>query len=151
MAELREIELDRLTEWFGKSGAELHRKARGISDDAVSNEWERKSVGEQETFEVDSLEPAFVLGRAQALAAEVFRRFASDGFQEFRTVTLTVRFTGFVTLTRSRTGKAALHDLEELQAEVTRLLEPFFDERENPKRKKIRLIGVRMEKLGRPS
>jgi hypothetical protein len=27
------------------------------------------------------------------------------------------------------------------------LLEPFFDARENPKQKKIRLIGVRVEKL----
>ena len=30
---------------------------------------------------------------------------------------------------------------------VLRAAEPFFDARENPKRKKIRLIGVRVEKL----
>jgi hypothetical protein len=36
-----------------------------------------------------------------------------------------------------------------LQAEVRRLLEPFFDARENPRGKKIRLIGVRVEKLVR--
>jgi hypothetical protein len=34
-----------------------------------------------------------------------------------------------------------------MQGEVRRLLEPFFDARENPKGKKIRLIGVRVEKL----
>ena len=38
---------------------------------------------------------------------------------------------------------------EELQGEARRLLEPFFDARENPKGKKIRLIGVRVEKLVR--
>ena len=43
----------------------LSEKARGLSDDPVSNEWERKSVGEQETFEEDTLEPAFVLERAR--------------------------------------------------------------------------------------
>jgi len=32
---------------------------------------------------------------------------------------------------------------------VRQLLEPFFDSRENPKGKKIRLIGVRVEKLSR--
>jgi hypothetical protein len=37
--------------------------------------------------------------------------------------------------------------VEQLQAEVRQLLEPFFDARENPKGKKIRLIGVRVEKL----
>src|SRR6185295_5378004 len=74
VADLRAVEPARLAEWFGKLGLELHDKSRGISDDPVSNEWERKSVGEQETFEEDSLDPGFVLGRARALAAEVFRR-----------------------------------------------------------------------------
>jgi hypothetical protein len=37
--------------------------------------------------------------------------------------------------------------MEQLLTEVRHLLEPFFDTRENPKGKKIRLIGVRVEKL----
>ena len=78
VADLRAVEPARLAEWFGKLGLELHDKSRGISDDPVSNEWERKSVGEQETFEEDSLDPGFVLGRARALAAEVFRRVMGD-------------------------------------------------------------------------
>jgi len=107
-------------------------------------------VGEQETFEEDSLDRAFVLGRARALAGEVFGRFAADGFDAFRTVTVTVRFTGFVTVSRAHTGPGAWRTVDELEAEVVRLLEPFFDARENPKGKKIRLIGVRVEKLSRP-
>jgi len=149
IAELRSIELAQLREWFGRGGEDLHQKARGISDDPVTNEWERKSVGEQETFEEDRLDPAFILGRADALAAEVFRRFVAEGFATFRTVTVTVRFTGFVTVSRSRTGRDPLGTLDPLQAEVRTLLEPFFDARENPKGKKIRLIGVRVEKLSR--
>jgi DNA polymerase IV (DinB-like DNA polymerase) len=147
VAELRRIEVAQLTEWFGKWGGDLWRKARGMSDDAVSNEWERKSVGEQETFEEDALDPVFVHGRARLLAGDVYRRFAAEGFQAFRTVTVTVRFAGFVTRTRSRTGTPPFRSEEELQGEVHRLLEPFFDARENPKGKKIRLIGVRVEKL----
>jgi nucleotidyltransferase/DNA polymerase involved in DNA repair len=46
----------------------MAERARGISGSAVSNEWERKSAGEQETFERDTLEPALILARAQALA-----------------------------------------------------------------------------------
>ena len=149
IAELRDVELERLGEWFGKSGADLHRKARGLSDDPVSSDWERKSVGEQETFEVDSLDAAFVLGRARELAREVFRRLVADGFVAFRTVTVTVRHTGFVTVSRAHTGAAEWRTLEELETEAVRLLEPFFDARENPRGKKIRLIGVRVEKLSR--
>ncbi len=147
VAELRGLELAQVREWFGKGGEDLYRKARGISDDPVSNEWERKSVGEQETFEEDTLDPVFILGRAQELAGTVFRRFVAEGFEAFRTVTVTVRFTGFVTVSRSRTGQTPLTSVEELQAEIRQLLEPFFDARENPKGKKIRLIGVRIEKL----
>jgi DNA polymerase IV (DinB-like DNA polymerase) len=149
VADLRGVDLPQLRAWFGKAGEWLYEGARGISDDAVSNEWERKSVGEQETFEADSLDPVFVLGRADALAATVFRRLLAEGFAAFRTVTVTVRFAGFVTVSRSRTAKTPLADVEHLRSEVRRLLEPFFDARENPKGKKIRLIGVRVEKLSR--
>ena len=149
VADLVVVEPGRLVEWFGRHGADLHAKSLGVSDDPVSNEWERKSVGEQETFEEDSLDPAFVLGRARALAADVFRRFAADGFHAFQTVTVTVRFTGFVTVSRAHTSRTPLRTLEALEAEVAALLEPFFDSRENPKGKKIRLIGVRVERLTR--
>jgi len=149
VADLRQIELGQLREWLGKGGEDLYQKARGISDAPVSNEWERKSVGEQETFEEDTLDPAVVLERAQALANTVFRRFVGAGFAAFRTVTVTVRFKGFVTVTRARTGKLPLTELAGLQDEVRQLLQPFFDARENPKGKKIRLIGVRIEKLSR--
>ena len=147
VAELRQVELAQLTEWFGKWGGDLAEKARGISEDPVSNEWERKSVGEQETFEEDTLDPAFVFDRARLLAGAVYRRAVAEGFRAFRTVTVTVRFAGFVTRNRSHTGPAPFRHEAELQGEARRLLEPFFDARENPRRTKIRLIGVRVEKL----
>ncbi len=102
---------------------------------------------EQETFEEDTLDPAFVFERARLLAGEVYRRFVAEGLQAFRTVTATVRFAGFVTRSRSHTGHTPFRSEEELQGEMRRLLEPFFDARENPKGRKIRLIGVRVEKL----
>lgn len=150
VAELRGVDLAQLREWFGKGGEDLHRKARGLSDDPVTSEWERKSVGEQETFETDTLDREFVLERARELGETVFRRFVAERFEGFRTVTITVRFSGFLTVSRSRTGKAPFTSAEQLHAEVRQLLEPFFDERENPKGKKIRLIGVRVEKLVSP-
>ncbi|HEY7039628.1 MAG TPA: DNA polymerase IV [Methylomirabilota bacterium] len=147
IADLRAVDRERLREWLGRGGEDLHRKAHGQSDDPVSSDRERKSVGEQETFEVDSLDPAFVSERARVLGETVFRRFAAGGFDAFRTVTLTVRFSGFMTVSRSITGAAPFTTEAQLHEEVRRLLNPFFDARENPKAKKIRLIGVRVEKL----
>ena len=149
IAELRGVERAQLVDWLGKWGDDLHERARGISHSAVSNEWERKSVGEQETFEEDTLDATFVLARGRALAEGVFARMLAEGFRGFRTVTVTVRFENFVTLNRSRTTAVALAALDALADTAQRLLEPFFDQRENPKRRRIRLIGVRVEKLAR--
>ncbi len=151
IADLRSVERERLTEWFGKWGEELWRKSQGISESPVSNEWEPKSIGEQETFEEDTLEAAFILERARELAAAVFRRVLADGVRAFRTVTVTVRFANFVTTSRSHTAQVPLTTPEALDREVLRLLLPFLDARENPKRRLVRLIGVRAEKLVRES
>ncbi len=149
IAELRGVERPRLVEWLGKWGDDVYERARGVSLSPVSNEWERKSVGEQETFEQDTLDRSFVLERARALAAGVFARMLADGVRGFRTVTVTVRFEHFVTVSRSLTAETPLLTQDALEGTAHRLLLPFFDERENPKSRRIRLIGVRVEKLAR--
>jgi DNA polymerase IV (DinB-like DNA polymerase) len=149
IADLRAVEPSQLVEWLGKWGHDLYERARGVSVSPVSNEWERKSVGEQETFERDTLDRAFVLERARALSGGVFARMRADGFCGFRTVTVTVRFENFVTLSRSLTAESVLATREAVEETALGLLAPFFDERENPRRRRIRLIGVRVEKLER--
>jgi len=115
----------------------------------VSNERERKSVGEQETFEVDTRDTAFVLERARALAHTVWSRLESHGFRACRTVTVTVRFENFITFARSRTVSEACASEDVLRATALELLLPFLDDRENPRHRALRLIGVRAEKLAR--
>jgi DNA polymerase IV (archaeal DinB-like DNA polymerase) len=149
IAELRAVDSASLVESFGKWGREMHERAHGISQELVSDEWERKSVGEQETFEHDTLDAGFVLARSQALAANVVARMRAAGFSGFRTATVTVRFSNFVTRNRSRTVAKAAETADELETLARELLLPFFDERENPRRRQIRLIGVRAEKLVR--
>ena len=147
--ELRGVERDRLVEWFGRWGEGLHARARGVSDSPVSNEGEPKSVGEQETFEIDTLDADFILERARELARSVFARVDRHGFRAFRTVTVTVRFANFMTFNRSHTPREQLASEEALYAGAVRLLQPFLDERENPRQRKVRLIGIRAEKLVR--
>ena len=147
--DLRGLEPARLVEWFGRWGEDLHAKARGLSDSVVSNEWEPKSVGEQETFEVNTLDAELIRQRARALAGEVFARLLGQGFRACRTVTITVRFAHFRTVTRSHTSREEIASAEVLSTAVAGLFAPFFDARENPRGTKIRLIGVRAEKLVR--
>lgn len=149
VADLRGLERDQLAEWLGRSGEDLFLKARGLSESAVSNDRERKSVGEQETFEVDTLDTAFLQERARALARTVWSRLEGHGFRAFKTVTVTVRFENFITFARSRTSREAWTSEEALWMAALDLLLPFLDARENPRSRKLRLIGVRAEKLSR--
>jgi DNA polymerase IV (DinB-like DNA polymerase) len=145
--DLRGVELAQLAQWFGRWGEDLYAKARGLSDSVVSNEWEPKSVGEQETFEVNTLDADFIRERVRALAGEVFVRLQRQGFRACRTVTITVRFAHFRTLSRARTSREEFASPEALYIAAAELFAPFFDARANPRGTKIRLIGVRAEKL----
>jgi DNA polymerase IV (archaeal DinB-like DNA polymerase) len=145
--DLKRFTRAQLTEMLGKWGDDIYERARGRDDTPLITEWEAKSVGEQETFRTDTLDIAFVSERLTALCAGVFRRFTRDGFTSYRTVVLTVRFAGFETKNRSHTLAEPANDLRTLQFEAMKLLIPFAGGQENPHRKKIRLIGVRVEKL----
>jgi len=145
--ELRAVELEQFASAMGRWGAELYAKARGLSESAVSNEHERKSIGEQETFEEDTLEMSFVLDRARAITAHIFHGLQDRQFSSFRTVSVTVRFSNFTTLTRSHTPKQPVTTEDDMWVNVLRLLLPFLDRRQNPKMRPIRLIGVRAERL----
>ena len=151
--ELREVPQATLIQWFGSWGPRLFEKAQGIDDSPVSNEWTRKSISEQETFAHDSRDLALVTEQLNRMAERVLAKLRKNEFSGFRTLTLTVRFSDFETRNRSRTVKNGIlldnsgEALQLIQKRAMELLLPFFDPRENPCGKAIRLIGLRLEKL----
>lgn len=145
--DLQKLSRDELEDMFGKWGLDMYEKARGLDDSEVTEAYETKSVGEQETFAKDTKDPVIVLERLNALCRSVIDRFREEGFKRFRTVVLMIRFADFETKTRAHTLESAAMSRDTLQREAIRLLLPFFDARENPHGKHIRLIGVRVEKL----
>jgi len=145
--DLRAVEPLTLVDWFGRWGEELYDRARGVSTSPVSNAWAPRSVGAQETFEQDTRDPAFLVERLRALAREVAERAQAQGIPGFRTVTLTVRFEDFQTVSRASTTPEPRAGDDAIFQTALRLLLPFLDQRENPHRKRVRLLGVRVEKL----
>ena len=149
--DLRQVPETTLIEWFGKWGARLFEKVRGIDDSEVSNEWTRKSLGEQETFDADTRDQSVVMERLDRMAHRIIFKLVAKDFKGFRTVTLTVRFSDFQTSNRSRTLKNGIpiddNASRSLKETASSLLLPFFDARENPRGKAFRLIGLRVEKL----
>ena len=147
--DLRKFSVAELQEMFGKWGEALYERVRGRSDSPLVLEWEPKSVGEQETFDQDTLELDFIFQRLWLMCREVGQRLQREGFKTYRTVVVTVRFADFDTRSHSYTLPEPVASPRTLRFEAMKLLMPFLDQRENPKHKLVRLIGVRVEKLGK--
>lgn len=149
IADLKHYSKDKLQTMLGKGGLVLYEKIRGRGSAVIQEKPNiAKSVGEQETFSRDTLDSVFILERLQDLSRTVLSRFRQEGFLVFSTVTITVRFANFKTVTRAHTLAKSAETAEVLYFEALKLLMPFLDSRENPKKKLIRLVGVRVEKLG---
>jgi DNA polymerase IV (DinB-like DNA polymerase) len=136
---------------LGKRGIDLYEKARGLDESPIEEFSEPKSIGEQETFDRDTLDPTVLGDRLKAMCQDVAARLAEEGAVRFRTVVLTVRFADFETVSRSHTLQEPTDSAKVLELEALKLLLPFLDARANPKGKLIRLLGVRVEKLDRSS
>ncbi len=148
VADGRKLSQEKLQGMFGKWGTELYRKFRGENDSVVISEAPpAKSIGEQETLPEDSLNMKILFPYLERQAKNLVSYMVRDGFKEFRTIVLTVRFSDFETVSRSRTLEAPTGSAEKLRQHVTQMFFPFLDKRENPGKKKIRLLGVRVEKL----
>jgi nucleotidyltransferase/DNA polymerase involved in DNA repair len=149
--DLRRVPESALVEWFGKWGERLFEKVRGVDDSEVSNEWTRKSLGEQETFAEDTRDQCIVSERLDRMAERIISKLTAKEFKGFRALTLTVRFADFQTSNRSRSLKEGIRidddALRRLKEAALSLILPFFDARENPRGKAFRLIGLRVEKL----
>jgi nucleotidyltransferase/DNA polymerase involved in DNA repair len=147
--DLKRFSPEDLQAWLGKWGLSLYEKVRGRGSATLTLTWEPKSMGEQETFSHDTMDLNFIFERLWHMCRHVWKRLRKEGFAHFRTVVVTVRFADFHTLTRAHTLAEPTDSLKNLQFEAMRLLMPFLDHRENPQHKLIRLIGVRVEKLGK--
>ena len=145
--DLKGFSKEELKEALGKWGEALYSKIRAIDDSPIIENREVKSIGEQATFQRDTLDAIYIGEVFENLCKGVFKSFLQSGFKEFKTVAVVVRFSDFETKTTAKTLKSSINNEKKFKLEAIRLLLPYFDKRKNPKRKLIRLIGVRLEKL----
>jgi DNA polymerase IV (DinB-like DNA polymerase) len=144
--DLSKFREDELTQRFGTWGTSLYKKARGIDESPIVEAYETKSTGEQETFEEDSLDAPFLVARLLSLSFAVGEGLRRKNLRG-KTISLTVRFANFETMTRARTLSEPVADGKRIAEVALQLFMPFLDARENPQRRRIRLVGVRVEKL----
>ena len=132
---------DLLVRRFGKHGASLAQRARGLDDDPVGGREAAKSIGHEHTFDVDTSDREVIERTLLAMSEGVAGRLRDSGVRA-STITVKIRDTTFRTITRQRT-----------LPDPTDLTEPIFRTalelaRNEVRGIRIRLLGVSVSGLG---
>jgi DNA polymerase IV (DinB-like DNA polymerase) len=122
---------------FGRSAVTLQDITSGIDRSEVEEREGVKSVSRETTFTDDTDDVQLIAATMDTLAEEVTRNL-SDEFLHCRTVTVKVRYQGFVTKTKARTLPHYTGDTATVRTCAHTLLRDIFDGR------KIRLLGIRL-------
>lgn len=134
--ELAAVPLERLEKMFGRWGSALYRKARGDDTYEFFVDAEPKSISHNCTFSEDTSSRETVESTLSLLTQKAGKRLRDAGLF-CRTVTLTLRFSNFRTITRSRT-LAAPSDLDtSILSTARELLHGAWEGAS-----KLRLVGV---------
>ena len=143
VGQLAAISQARLEELFGQWGTALHRKSRGEDSFEFFVDAEPKSISHSHTFGFDTADRAVLEAMLSRLCEKAAKRLRDSGL-DARTVTLTIRYAGFETVTRAKTLPEADH-LDPVLLETVRRL---FDRHWNRQRA-VRLVGVELGALSR--
>jgi DNA polymerase IV len=142
VADIAHLPTDTLRRALGKATAEhLHALAWGSDTDQVTPARVERSVGSSETFGHDIDDPEVIRRQLLHLSDRTATRMRHAGMLG-RTVVLTVRFSDFTTITRSRTLRTPTDVSREVYAAACGAYASL-----GLQRVRIRLLGVRVEGL----
>lgn len=132
---------EKLEKIFGQWGTALYRKARGGDAYEFLIDAEPKSISQNHTFGEDTSDPAQMESMLSHLSQKACKRLREAGLSA-RTLTLTIRYTGFDTHTRSRTVSEPLN----LDTPIFSVFLELFRAHRDPRRK-VRLLGTALSGL----
>jgi DNA-directed DNA polymerase III PolC len=134
--------LDELALLVGKSAPQLRGYANGLdSRPVICDAPEAKGYGEQETFNQDTTDTAFILARLRAMADALMRRVRQDR-KSIRTVTLRLRYNDMDEVTRS----SSLDEPTDLEHDIYPMLQVML-KKAWERRVSVRLVGLRFTKV----
>ena len=140
IGQLAAIPPSHLRSRFGRGGALMSALAHGVDERAVEPFAPPKSMGAEETFELDHRDGERLRATLRGQAERVARELRAEGYAG-RTVTLKLRFADFSTITRSHTGDPTQDGLT-VYREASALLDRVV------LRQPVRLIGLSVSGLG---
>src|SRR5262249_12897365 len=139
--QLAAVSQERLEKIFGQWGTALYRKARGGDSYEFVIDAEPKSISHNHTFGEDTDDLRALLSLLSHLSQKTCKRLREAGLAA-RTLTLTIRYAGLDTYTRSHPRPDPFH----LDEDIQRFFLSFFKKHQKKKRK-IRLLGTALSNL----
>jgi DNA polymerase-4 len=128
---------------FGKMGAALAGRARGLDDDPVSDRGAAKSISHEHTFDVDTADREVIERTLLAMSEGVSGRLRSAGLRA-GTVSVKIRDSSFRTITRQRTLDEPTDLTEPIWQTALELARPEI------KGMRVRLLGVSASNMDAP-
>jgi DNA polymerase IV len=136
VAQLQQASREQLDGTFGRWGTALYRKARGIDSYEFFIDAEPRSISHNQTFGEDTSDRGQLDSALSHLCQKAAKRLRDAGLYA-RTVTLTLRFADFRTITRAQT----LTEPSDLDRVLLERIRELFD-RSWDKRATLRRVGV---------
>jgi DNA polymerase-4 len=141
IGDLQVLDRAALVRRFGKHGASLVDRARGVDPDPVDDPDAAKSVSHEHTFDEDTADPEVLERTLLAMSEGVSGRLRHAGLKA-GTVTVKIRDSGFHTITRQR----GLPEPTDLTEPIWRIALELA--RPEMRGKRIRLLGVATSGFG---
>ncbi len=131
---------DYLSTILGKFGLDIWEKANGQGNDIISTERERKSISKETTFDADIVSKTKIEAILFDLVGKACQLLRNENFQT-STVSIKLRYSDFVTLTRAKTIKPTDDDKVVYDTGVDLFRKAYT------RRVGVRLIGIHLSKL----
>jgi len=139
--DLRQIPVEILEKTFGERGAAMHLLSMGIDERDVEPEREPKSIGHEQTFMKDILNPDQAKKEILSLANRVALRMRREEVRG-STVSLKVKYSDFTQITRAATLPEPTDDTMEIYSTSCRLLQKTA-----VGKRPVRLLGISLSQL----
>jgi len=143
-ADLRNQSLSTLEKHFGKSGQFFYNVVRGIHLSPVRPQRKPKSVGAERTFDENISSEVFMVSRLEDIASALGHRLLNTKVSG-KTITLKIKYSDFVSQTRSKTVPYYTADIAVILETAKELL--FQEKLKNS----VRLLGISLSNFKEPS
>jgi DNA polymerase IV (DinB-like DNA polymerase) len=143
IGDLAGCDIRQLVAEFGRGAVVLHESALGIDGSEVEEHPDTRSISREITFETDTDNAEHIAMTLDTLADNIYTVLVQENLS-FRTLTVKVRYQGFVTRTRAHTLSHYTRKKEILRSCAHSLLRDIIEDR------KVRLLGIRLSSFEKP-